>query len=1009
MKPLSLALTAFGSYPGTEVIDFTALSGLGLYVVTGPTGSGKTTVFDAMAYALYGEVPGVRETGDIRSHHADSSVLCSVTFRFEVDGVVYRVERSPEQFRAGKRKGAEFVKQPPVAVLVRESDNVTLANKAGTTAKSGRTNDAAKVADACAGLIGLSADQFERVVLLPQGRFQQFLLADTAERQPLLRQLFDTRRWLTVTDRLKERMNEAKGAVAAFEAQLSNHRHSLISNLRQAAEYLGHEVPHIIDEESATAATLDGLDALRAELDTAAAGRRSTARSAADASRVAAELEATATREVRDWIARRDLRAAAVALDEQAPVIAITRARLVADTSARPVSTAIAALRTATLAADSATETRNTTRQDVVDASTPAGVVAHDSLEPLVTAIADARSDVVAQRRALDAVIDASTKLQKVSTSLDSSTAERAGITDRLGEIDTDLKVRDNRLVELAPVADQLAVHQLEVRTASDRLAAATRAGELVIEKQDAATALLAASSQQQILTARFIADAAPRLAAELVAEQPCPVCGATEHPAPATPAAGDAVDAAELDRAAAVASKAAASVEAIDTELRLLLSSLGDDAGLAIAEFTKHLSSAQEALAGSEAAVRERNVLGDAVEAIRVDRDELTRRATELEVDLARLGAEQAAVATELDAARGALGALAERFDTEGAALVAVFEGRSQAIDQLDIATTAWSRALTEFENALGAVRTTETLVADALLASGFADLAAAEAAVIEPSERVALEAEVATHDTGRASINARLPELEALDLPVECPDITAIQADAAMKLATAQTLADDVSRIDERLGQASDDLASARAIAVSAAAAFERSDQLTALARTCDGQGPRKVSLETFVLAGALDRVVLAASVHLERMTAGRYRLDRTDAGNNGRSQAGLELRVFDAHTGVARPPGSLSGGEQFQASLALALGLADVVSQGGSASGRVFEALFVDEGFGSLDPEALGQAVDALHQIHATGRTVGVITHVEAMKEDLQIGIRVDRLPDGNGSTLACHPEI
>ncbi|CAB4324788.1 unannotated protein [freshwater metagenome] len=116
-----------------------------------------------------------------------------------------------------------------------------------------------------------------------------------------------------------------------------------------------------------------------------------------------------------------------------------------------------------------------------------------------------------------------------------------------------------------------------------------------------------------------------------------------------------------------------------------------------------------------------------------------------------------------------------------------------------------------------------------------------------------------------------------------------------------------------------------------------------------------------------------------------------------------------MFDAHTGVARPPGSLSGGEQFQASLALALGLADVVSQGGSASGRVFEALFVDEGFGSLDPEALGQAVDALHQIHATGRTVGVITHVEAMKEDLQIGIRVDRLPDGNGSTLACHPEI
>jgi exonuclease SbcC len=1009
MKPLSLTLTAFGSYPGTEVIDFTALSGLGLYVVTGPTGSGKTTVFDAMAYALYGDVPGVRETDDVRSHHADPSVLCSVTFRFEVDGVAYRVERSPEQFRAGKRKGAELVKQASVAVLVRESDNVTLASRAGATARSAKAIDATKVADACAGLIGLSADQFERVVLLPQGRFQQFLLATTAERQPLLRQLFDTRRWLTVNERLKERMNEAKDAVAAFEAQLSNHRHSLIGNLRNAAEYLHHEVPLLLDEDAIAIVSLDSLGELHAELDAVASGRRGAARTASDASQKASELEAKATRIVDDWTARRDLRAVAVALDEQAPTIEIARARLVADASAQPVVIAFTALHAAALAADSATATRNTTRQAVIDACAPAGVVAHESLEALVTAIADARSAVATQRRAFDAVVNASTKLQKASTSLDSSTVERAGITDRLVEIDADLEVRDNRLAELAPVADQLEVQQREVTTAADRRAAAARVADLVMKKEDAAAALVVATNEQQILLARFIADAAPRLAAQLVPEQPCPVCGGTEHPAPASSDSGAPVDASELDQSAGVISKAAAAVEAVETELAMRRSSLGDDASLPVEQFEELLRDAQAAVARSEAAVRERDDLAVAVEAIRVDRDGLVRRATELDVDLDRLGAEQAAAVIELDAARGGLGALAERFDTEGAALVAVFERRSQAIDQLDAATTRWSRALTEFENALGAVRTTETLLADAVLASGFVDPAAAEAAVVEPSERVALEAEVAAHDTGRASINARLPELEALDLPVECPDITALHDDAATKRSTAQALADDVSRIDERLGQASDDLEAARLISASAAGAFERADQLIALARTCDGQGPRKVSLETWVLAGELDRVVIAASIHLERMTAGRYRLDRTDAGNNGKAQAGLELLVLDAHTGVARPPSSLSGGEQFQASLALALGLADVVSQGGSASGRVFEALFVDEGFGSLDPESLGQAVDALHQIHATGRTVGVITHVEAMKEDLQLGIRVDRLPDGNGSTLACHPEI
>jgi exonuclease SbcC len=155
--------------------------------------------------------------------------------------------------------------------------------------------------------------------------------------------------------------------------------------------------------------------------------------------------------------------------------------------------------------------------------------------------------------------------------------------------------------------------------------------------------------------------------------------------------------------------------------------------------------------------------------------------------------------------------------------------------------------------------------------------------------------------------------------------------------------------------------------------------------------------------VLAGELDRVTDAANVHLARMTNGRYQLHRTDdAGHRGK-QAGLDLTVFDSHTGRTRPPATLSGGEQFQASLALALGLADVVSLGGTGSGRRFEALFVDEGFGSLDPDALDQAVDALHQIHAAGRMVGVITHVEAMKQQLPTGVEVRRRPDGRGSTV------
>jgi exonuclease SbcC len=165
--------------------------------------------------------------------------------------------------------------------------------------------------------------------------------------------------------------------------------------------------------------------------------------------------------------------------------------------------------------------------------------------------------------------------------------------------------------------------------------------------------------------------------------------------------------------------------------------------------------------------------------------------------------------------------------------------------------------------------------------------------------------------------------------------------------------------------------------------------------------------MSLRRWVLARELDQVTNAANVHLRRMTASRFSLERADPSEDGRTTTGLDLRVRDANNGRTRATTSLSGGEQFQASLSLALGLADVVSLGGAGSGKQFEALFVDEGFGSLDPSALEEAIAALHQLQSSGRMVGAITHVEAMKQQLHVGIEVTRLADGSGSTLVVHP--
>lgn len=997
MRPISLSFTAFGSYPGTETIDFTALSQLGLYVVTGPTGSGKTTVFDAMAYALYGKVPGEREPGDIRSHHAPATTACSVVFRFAVDGVVHRVERSPEQLRPAKRSGAELVRRPASASLVRESDDVTLASQA------------TRVATACAELVGLTADQFERVVLLPQGRFQQFLLANTKERQPLLRQLFDTGRWLTVTERLKARSAEAKAEVAAIEAQLGNHRHSLISNLRQAAEYLGAEVAVIADDESVSEVPLDSLTEVHAQLDTAASARRVAAEAAARASRAASERETNATRIGADWTSRRDLRLLAAQLDAQAPSIEAARSQLDADTMARPILIAAEALDAALGAVSIADAERDSARCAVIDACPAAGVAAAESPEALVAAIADARAGVERERDALTTITGLQSALDAIATDITGATSEQRVIAQDVTAIDDALVGHTARLDELAPVISQVAARQQAVISATERLGEAGRAAALVSEITAASALLAAATDEQRALTARFVAGVAPRLAATLVADEACPVCGSLEHPAPAAAAAHDHVDPDQLEAAASAVTVAATALEARNTELLLLRTSLGADLDRPIEQFEMELSSAGAALTEATTAADEHAALLAITAALGADRDGLLARSAELDVVLAALGADRSNAESQLSAARSALGELIAGSDPVGDASVEALDRRVESLEDLDRAVGVWSTALAEHVATQGALGNARAAYDTALRASVFPDRAAVEAAQLSEQLRSELTATVAAFVTSRSATDARLIELEALELPMDCPDITELSAEAERRRLEAQELAAEVSRLDERLGQAAADLDSVRSITETAAGAFERHDQLRVLANTCDGQGPRRVALETWVLAGELDRVVLAASVHLERMTAGRYRLERTDAADHGAAQAGLDLRVLDAHTGVARRPGSLSGGEQFQASLALALGLADVVSQGGPASGRVFEALFVDEGFGSLDPDSLGNAVDALHQIHATGRTVGVITHVEAMKEDLQLGIRVHRLPDGKGSTLTCHPEV
>ncbi len=1003
MKPLSLEFTAFGSYPGTHSVDFTSLSELGLYVVTGPTGSGKTTIFDAMAYALYGEVPGARDKGDVRSQHADPEATCSVVFHFSVNGIEYRVERTPEQFKPRKRGGGDPVKVAAKAVLVREDDN---------SPKAGQPK---KVTAECIALVGLDADQFERVVLLPQGQFQEFLLANTATRLPLLRQLFGTGKWLTVVDELKSKASDAKSVVAEIEAQLREHQFAidgalqaaddLVPNAEHPTEADAEEQSH--DGESADEQSLEELAARLEGLAERTAPLREHERQLKDVANAALGAHAEAVAIIDSWDKRVELREARRLLDEQAGGLAESRSKRDAARNAEPVlDAAVIERRNATEAA-AAQSALNECAAALRAALIAAQISETTDPDAAADALVAARSKNDAKRTALTDLTAATQLLARLESQKANLEAERAEGTQRSDDITESLVPRQSDKLAFEALAATEPECRIQVEKALELLGQREELAELGALIPEAEAVQDQALGVQRLAIKAFDDSAAPRLAESLVPGESCPVCGSHEHPAPAASAGDQQVDSASRDAAAQAVMDATQELLRLGNRQADLISSLGERATKPVQEFVTQCQLATAMHAEAVEAVTKVKAVVVEIDKAEAEMSVIARRLSEIGLELAGVEPQINATIEQCESLRNAAGHLAASWDTDPRLAIEALDDIAAALNEVERCVANSREAVQTLTKTQATAKASASTLTEALAASPFASVNEALAVALDPEELARLEANIADFETRDTANQTLLSENLKLDLPEFRPDASELEEAAQAARMAADAASAAVSQITGHLDFAASNLTAAQAINEGSEDAFARSNSLQALAKTCDGQGPKRIALETWVLAGELERVAAAANHHLQKMTNGRYRIERSDDSGHGGRQSGLDLRVLDAHTGASRRPGSLSGGEQFQASLALALGLADVIGHGGTANGRVFEALFVDEGFGSLDPESLDQAVEALMQIQAGGRTVGVITHVEAMKESLPIGIRVDRLPSGKGSTLSVRP--
>ena len=996
MKLHRLEIRAFGPFGGSEIIDFDALGAHGLFLMHGPTGSGKTSVLDAVCFALFASVPGARrsQTERLVSDHAQPGTTPQVCLEFTVAVRRLRVTRSPSH-RAPKKRGTGTTRRQP-KVLLEER----LAG--GWSALSARADE---VGDTLHQLLGLGLEQFAQVVLLPQGEFAAFLHAKADDRATLLEKLFDVSRfrdleqWLTETRRSsRAALVEVDSAVQTAVVRAEESLVDLAPTLERWRTLPATDLPAQIGV--AMAQVSDRLTSDLARLDAA-----TTALEAAERAHAAGvvtdrlQKQADAAAIVRQrWEQQADERRAA-------------QRRLDASERARRVLPALRAEQRARTRLESATEKL---------AATVALLPAGDDHAALQAAVSDAEAPLVEAEQAQRVVVRCTEQIPQLTAEVRRAQASIATVTERRRALD------ERRAVLLATTRsaqDVLAgetLLQTKERTLtqwkrlSERCAESARAVSAAEQQSRSASEQFARFERTVLeLRSRRLAGFAGELAGQLEPEHPCPVCGSTDHPSPADAAAAvsqDQIDAAEKDASQArhraqTAAHELAGAEATTAALKTQLDEIAsqwleltsvvlDPTRLASVEAQllterRIIDSATGVL---EASQREHSQIESAIEGLdqQIRTAEQTRDRTEAQLQAVRAHGEDAASLRQAALARHEAVCPCSAGDT---ATLAAHQSLTSRLQEWALATHESARLTQEHHDA------TESLDA-ALIEHGFDSVEA----VIEAC--LALEAEQTLRDELASAHDQAQRAQGVLDQPEVRAALEAPRPDLAAAAETSRR-----AHTDERAARSTYEAArravdSLRRLSADVDQLLGRSADLRArmcsLDRLADlvsgaGDNALRMRLSAYVLAARLDQVTALANHRLDTMSAGRYQLEHTDARAKGGVRSGLGLQVRDAWTGTARDTATLSGGETFMVSLAMALGLGEAVLH--DAGGRPLETLLVDEGFGTLDEESLELVMQVLDDLRSGGRTVGIVSHVSELRSRVPAQIKVHKTEQGS----------
>ncbi len=1015
MKPLNIVLQAFGPFAKTEHIDFSTLGSNPLFLINGPTGAGKSSILDAICYALYGQTTGAERDGaQMRCDHAAANLLTEVILDFSLGSRTYRIKRIPAQERP-RARGEGITIQTSEAQLWELDGSADGKLLVPSSVKDATTR--------ISKLLGLSVEQFRQVIVLPQGKFRDLLMANSKDREEIFSQLFQTHIYKSIEKRLQEQS-------AVIKKALSDNKQQIIGILQTAnvdsEDELDEEVLQLTPKLSDATAFKTQAQEAQTQATLAKQHAEALTKRFADLSNKEIELQT------------KQALAPSISSQQQRLDKAIQAERIqplynrYEDKSAAlkqltvQITGALKAITTATQEKAVAEAVLNTAKVDalkITDLTTQQFKL--NQFKTQVTQLQDARLTFNAQQ----------TKAQASQAQWEAVLGQQVLLNTELLEKEALLAMLNEDLKALAPQHVTLAEQRVKLdnRTRLEIL----RTEQLDLQQQ--MTDVLARFNKQQTqfnesqlhktqTEFAWHAGQAASLAAQLNRGEPCLVCGSKDHPNPAQPSENNELVTKEhLDKARAAENKAHEALQVAEANLNAAKLNL-DAKQRQINELEVSLQAlAEQSLTllkeGYQAIEAEVKRLSE----VQKDQEALTSKISDIKGILLKFTDQvtelKAMVDTDKTALIQAIASVRQFEDLvpeayrdpntltkELSSIEATIKQFNLALNQAQKQFEAKSLGLQDKtathaqlqlqEQALKLENTKATQDWNvALNQSCFEEMTVFQAALLTAVEQDTIVKTIETFKTELTSLQSVVTQLKAELASQTLPDLRQVE-----QLLTDKTsefkVADTAWRVlEERNNLLNRIKKKLSGIKVQTAELDTQYAIIGTLSEVANGVSGRRISLQRFVLSVLLDDVLLQASQRLNVMSKGRYRLSRKLDATDGRVAAGLDLEVEDSYTDKSRPVATLSGGESFMAALSLALGLSDVVQS--YAGGIKLDTLFIDEGFGSLDPESLDLAIKTLIDLQASGRMIGIISHVTELKE--QMSLRIDVTSSREGSSI------